>query len=68
LLVHAAWRPSARVVAIVAGLVSVVSFLVLASTTQPHAAPIARVVLVDLVALACLVVAGILHVITRRAK
>jgi hypothetical protein len=40
---------------------------VLASRTQPHNAQIARVVLVDLVALACLVVAGILHA-TRRAS
>lgn len=55
-LIAAAFLPSLRISAFVAGFVSVVSFLLLAWLSGRYNAEIARVVAVDLVALAFLVV------------
>ena len=68
-LVYAAFRPALQPVALIAGFVSVVSFLWLAWSTSGYNAEISRVVAADLVALACLVVAaGVWLVETFRSK
>jgi hypothetical protein len=54
-LVAAAFLPALQTAALIAGFVSVVSFLALAWTTGGYNAAIGRVVTADLVALACLV-------------
>lgn len=63
-LVAAAFRPAWQRAAVVAGLVSVIGFLVLAWLQGGYGAAIARVVWADVVALAGLLVAAV-HV-TRR--
>lgn len=64
LLVAAAFRPEWRMLAIVVGLVSVLSFLLIASVVDGTNALIARVVWVDVVALVALLGAAALS--TRR--
>jgi len=58
LLVTAAFRRSLQPVALIGGLVSVVGFLWLAWDVGGYNASIARVVIADLVALGCLLVAA----------
>ncbi|RYE84342.1 MAG: phosphopantetheine adenylyltransferase [Myxococcales bacterium] len=61
-LLLAAFRPALTTLGLVAGSVSVVSFLALAlDTTGPLHASLRRVVAADVVALVCLVVAAALH-------
>ena len=55
-LAVAAFRPELQVAALIAGFVSTLAFVGLAWSTGGYNAAIARVVTVDLVALACLVV------------
>lgn len=55
-LIYAAFRPPFRLVAFVAGFVSVASFLALAHSIGGYNAGVARVVSADWVALACLAV------------
>lgn len=57
-LIYAAFRPAFQTMALAAGLVSVLSFLWLAWSVGGYNGLIARVVVADLVALACLVIAG----------
>lgn len=57
LLVAAAFRPEWRALAIAAGLVSVVAFLAIALAVGGYGAAIHRVVVADVVAIACLVLA-----------
>lgn len=57
-LLFAAFRPAWTVPALIAGFVSVVTFLAFAHAAGPVNAHLARVVAVDWVALACLVVAA----------
>lgn len=57
-LIVAAFRPVMRGLALVAGLVSVLSFLLLAALTAEINAAIARVVIADWIALGLLLVAG----------
>lgn len=54
-------RPALRGVALLVGLASVVSFLVLAWLTGAHGPLVARVVVADWIALACLGPAAALH-------
>ena len=61
LLLAAARDPVLRTAAIPAGLVSTVSFLILAWEDGGYNAQLARVVWVDVVVVACLLVAGVLH-------
>lgn len=61
LLLLAALRPDVRMLAIVAGLVSTVSFLLLAWTVGGYNAGVGRVVAADVVAVACLVLALLLQ-------
>lgn len=67
LLLAAAFRPEWRMPAIVVGLVSVVSFLLIASVVDGTNALIARVVWVDVVALVALLGAGLLSLSERHA-
>ena len=57
-LVYAAFRPAMQPVALIAGFVSVVSFIWLAWLTGGYNAQIARVVVADIVALVCLLIAA----------
>lgn len=65
-LVAAAFRPAWQPLALAAGLVSVVSFLWLAGSVGGYNALIGRVVLVDWLALACLVVGSVAWLRTSR--
>jgi hypothetical protein len=58
LLIAAAFRPDLRAVALIAGLVSTVSFLVIAWGVGGHNAQVARVVVADLLAVVLLLVAA----------
>ncbi len=57
LLVYSAFRRRLQGLAIAAGLVSVISFLILAGAADSYDQPIGRVVTADWVALVCLVLA-----------
>jgi hypothetical protein len=57
--VYAAFRPELQAIALVAGFVSVVSFLAIAWSVGGYNAAIGRVVTADLVALACLIIAAV---------
>lgn len=61
LLVAAAFLPGLRTLALIAGLVSVVSFLLLAWGTPLYNEALRRVVVADWIALACLLLAAPLH-------
>ncbi|SIP96106.1 phosphopantetheine adenylyltransferase [Aquipseudomonas alcaligenes] len=61
LLVAAAFLPGLRTLALLAGLVSVVSFLLLAWSTPLYNEALRRVVVADWIALACLLLAAPLH-------
>jgi len=67
-LAYAAFQPSLRPLALVAGFASVLSFLWLAWTSPGYNALIGRVVVADIVALACLLLAAILQVWNRHAS
>lgn len=67
LLVAAAWRQAWRPLALAGGLVSVLSFLLLAGTGGGYNTALGRVVLADWVALACLLLALALHLRATRA-
>jgi len=58
-LVYAAFRPELQAIALVAGFVSVVSFLAIAWSVGGYNAAIGRVVTADLVALLCLIIAAV---------
>lgn len=64
-LVVAAFRPAWQPAALVAGFVSVVSFLWLAWSVGGYNAQLARVFTADLVALVCLVVAAVAYATQR---
>ena len=65
-LVYAAFKPSLQPVAFVAAFASVVSFLALAWSIGGTNALVGRVVVVDLVALGCLVVGVVSFVLSGR--
>jgi len=60
-LVFAAFRPSVQLLALVAGFVSVVSFLYLAGATGGYNAELATVFKADVVALVCLLIGAIAY-------
>ena len=64
-LLYAAFVPDLRTVAFAAGFVSVVSFLLLAQAEGGYNAELRRVVVADLVALACLIVGAAAHAYVR---
>jgi hypothetical protein len=61
-LLFAAFRPPFQTIAFVAGLVSVVSFLWLAWSVGGYSAQVARVVVANIVAVACLSIGVVAHV------
>ena len=65
-LLAAAFRPSVQTGAFIAGFISVVSFLALASSVGGYNVQIRRVVLADTIALACLAVGFLAKVSSRR--
>lgn len=65
LLLFAAFRPPFQTIALMAGLVSVVSFLWLAWSVGGYNAQVARVFMADIVALVCLVTGVAAHAYVR---
>ena len=63
---YAAFRPTWQVLAIVAGLVNVISFLWLARVTGGYNAALQRVIIADLIALPCLLLALLIHLYQNR--
>ena len=61
----AAFRPPLQTAAFIAGFVSVASFLWLAWSVGGYNAQVARVFMVDIVALVCLIVGGAAHAYVR---
>ena len=55
-LIYAAFRPELQLAALIAGAVSVISFLVIAGMVGGYNAGIARVVTADIVAVVCLLI------------
>ncbi|MBD2839480.1 phosphopantetheine adenylyltransferase [Pseudomonas sp. JM0905a] len=68
LLVWAAFRPALQSAAMLGGLVSVLSFLLLAWITPGYNAALRKVVFADWVALACLALAVVLWLLRRPAS
>jgi len=60
-LVYAAFRPGYRLLALVAGFVSVASFLCLAWSVGDYNTAVRRVFTADIVALGCLVIGAVAH-------
>ncbi len=67
-LVAAAFRVAWIPLALVAGTASVVSFLLLAWVVGDYNSAVARVVVADVVALVCLVIGAVAHVLARRRR
>lgn len=67
-LIYAAFRPAMQVLAIGAGFVSVVSFIVIAWSVGDYNEAIRRVVMADVVAAVALVVAVAVYVVCRGGK
>ncbi len=67
-LVFAAFSPSCQTAALIAGFVSVVSFLWLAWTVGDYNAALRRVVIADVIALAALLIALLAHAFTRAPR
>jgi hypothetical protein len=66
-LVYAAFRPSFQLAALVAGFVSVMSFLFLAWSVGGYNAQVGRVFIADIVALICLIVGAAAYAYLPRA-
>lgn len=67
-LFYAAFRRQLQMLAFVAGLVSIVSFLLIAGTAESYNAQLARVVVADWVALGCLVCGVVTYWLGQRRK
>ena len=65
LLVYAAFQPSLQPLTIIAGLVSVVSFIAIAWSVGGYNDSVRKVVIADIIAIVALVVAGAIHVVSR---
>jgi len=65
LLVYAAFQPSLQPLAIIAGLVSIVSFIAIAWSVGGYNDSVRKVVIADIIAIVALVVAGAIHVVSR---
>lgn len=61
LLVYAAFQPQLQTLAIIAGLISVVSFIAIAWSVGGYNEPIRRVIIADIIALVALIAAGAIH-------
>jgi hypothetical protein len=60
-LIYAAFRPGLQLAALIAGAVSVISFLVIAGMIGGYNAGIARVVTADIVAVVCLLIGALAY-------
>ena len=65
-MVFAAFTPVYQTAAFIAGSVSVVSFLYLAWSVGGYNEHVGRVFIADLIALACLIVGGVIHTFLQR--
>jgi len=65
-LLYAAFQPSLRAWAIVAGFVSVVSFIAIAWSVGGYNESVRKVVIADVVAIVALVAAGAMHLVSRQ--
>lgn len=65
LLAFAAFDPVSQPLALVGGFVSVISFLWIAHAERPYSVAVRRIVIGDLVALACLILGASLSAISR---
>ncbi|PNE01598.1 hypothetical protein A15D_02809 [Alcanivorax sp. MD8A] len=65
LLIYAAFQPSLQSISIVAGVISVVSFIAIAWSVGGYNDAIRKVVIADIIATAGLVVAAIIHAVSR---
>ena len=65
-MVFAAFKPAFQTVAFIAGFISVVSFLYLACAVGSYNEQVGRVFVADVVALAFLVVGGVVHVVLQQ--
>jgi hypothetical protein len=66
-LMFAVWQPAFQTIAFIAGLVSVVSFLLLAWLGGGYNTEVGRVVIADIVALVCLVIGIVARLYADRA-
>ncbi len=64
-LIYAAFQPPLQSLAIIAGLVSVVSFIAIAWSVGGYNDSVRKVVIADIIAVVALVVAGAIHVVSR---
>lgn len=64
-LVYAAFQPSLQTLAIVAGLVSVVSFIAIAWSVGGYNEPVRKVVIADIIAAVAVIAAGVINLIGR---
>ena len=64
-LVYAAFQPSLKLMAIVAGLVSVVSFIAIAWSVGGYNDAVRKVVIADVLATIGLIAAGVIRVVSR---
>lgn len=64
-LVYAAFQPSLQLLAIVAGLISVLSFIAIAWSVGGYNESVRKVVTVDIIATVALIAAGVIHVFSR---
>ena len=67
LLIVSAFRPSLQMIAVVAGLLSMLSFILIAISIGGYGEPIRNVVVIDVVALIALLAVPALHWAARRA-
>jgi hypothetical protein len=67
-LLYAAFRPRYQLAGLIAGFVSVLSFLYLAWSTGGYNAQLGRVFTADIVALVCLIVAAAAYAYLRRER
>jgi hypothetical protein len=65
-MIFAAFKPAYQTVAFIGGFTSVVSFLYLAWAVGAYNEQIGRVFVADVVALACLIVGGVVHAFLQR--
>ncbi|WP_339844601.1 phosphopantetheine adenylyltransferase [uncultured Halopseudomonas sp.] len=64
-LVYAAFQPSLKPLAIIAGFVSVVSFIAIAWSVGGYNDALRKVVIADIIAIVALIAAGVIHLISR---
>lgn len=67
-LLYAAFQPSLQSLAIVAGFVSVASFIVIAWSVGGYNESLRKVVIADIIAIVALVAAGVIHVVSRNQR